>query len=116
MELISMNCPNCSGNIKYKPGKTQMVCPYCDSVIKISMTIEDREFERNISKIANELPKYMASLKKWRIAFFITLPLALLSGVMLIGAIIGTTFAPSDASQNDTSSKSEAYSVVTEIK
>ena len=84
MELLSMKCPNCSGDINYKHGKTSCKCPYCDSVIKITMTAEEREFERINSKIANERPKYLSAMKKWRIMFYISLVLAVLSGALML--------------------------------
>ena len=46
MELLSMKCPNCAGEINYKHGKTSCKCPYCDSVIKISMSAEDLDYEQ----------------------------------------------------------------------
>ncbi|WP_143098648.1 TFIIB-type zinc ribbon-containing protein [Ruminococcus albus] len=83
MELRAMKCPNCSGDIKYTPGKAKAVCPYCDSQIQISMTAEEREFERDTSRLAHNRDKYFKDLKIWRVIFYISLPLAVLSGVLL---------------------------------
>jgi hypothetical protein len=83
MELKAMKCPKCSGDIKYTPGKAKAVCPYCDTQIQISMTADEREFERETSRLANNKRKYFKDLKIWRIIFYISLPLAVLSGVLI---------------------------------
>lgn len=83
MELIAMKCPNCAGDINYTPGNTKVVCPYCDTQIKITMTAEEREFERDTSRLAHNRDKYFKDLQIWKMIYFISLPLAVVSGVML---------------------------------
>ena len=94
MELLSMKCPNCAGEINYKHGKTSCKCPYCDSVIKISMSAEDLDYEQMMrdNAAAEEAKKtYLAKLKNWQTIKYISMALCL-----VIGFVFG--FAPEHSS------------------
>lgn len=96
MELLSMKCPNCAGNINYKHGKTSCKCPYCDSVIKISMSAEDLDYEqmmRDSAAAENAKKTYLAKLKRWQTIKYVSMVLC-----VVIGFVFG--FAPEHSSMS----------------
>ena len=96
MELLSMKCPNCAGEINYKHGKTSCKCPYCDSVIKISMSAEDLDYEqmmRDSAAAENAKKNYLAKLKRWQTIKYVSMVLC-----VVIGFVFG--FAPEHSSMS----------------
>lgn len=83
MELTVMKCPNCAGEIPYTPGNTQCRCPYCDSMVHITKTVEEAEFEQNNIELAQAKEKYFKQLKKWNTLKYVCMALAVVSGVMM---------------------------------
>ena len=91
MELLSMKCPNCAGNINYKHGKTSCKGPYCDSVIKISMSAEDLDYEQMMKDSAaaeNAKKTYLAKLKRWQTIKYVSMVLC-----VVIGFVFGFTLS-----------------------
>ena len=44
MALLEYKCPNCGGSLKFDPGKQELVCPYCSSVVDMeAMKAMDEE-------------------------------------------------------------------------
>ncbi len=35
MDLMDYKCPNCGGAVRFDPGKQDLVCPYCDTVLSV---------------------------------------------------------------------------------
>lgn len=81
MELTVMKCPNCAGEIQYTPGNTQTRCPYCDSIVHISMTADEARFEQDAAELAAAKEKYFKQLAKFKKIKYVCMVLAFLSGI-----------------------------------
>ncbi|HEX2969266.1 MAG TPA: hypothetical protein VHO46_09175 [Bacteroidales bacterium] len=65
-EVLTEVCKNCSGKLRFEPGTSHLVCPYCgteNEIIVPTSIIEELDFEKYISEADNSPVQEIATVK-----------------------------------------------------